>query len=168
LCCCQISNTFSSEGPGECSLKLDWPTRQKICIAIARGLAFLHEESRLKIVHRDIKATNVLLDKNLNAKISDFRLAKLYEGENTHIKHTNSWDLENVLKEDGYLVELVNPRLGSEFDRKEVMVMINVALLCTNPSSSLRPPMSSVLSMLEGRTVVPEFVSDQSEEANMM
>lgn len=57
----------------------------KICVGIAKGLAYLHEESRLKIVHRDIKATNVLLDKNLNAKISDFGLAKLDEEENTHI-----------------------------------------------------------------------------------
>ena len=66
-------------------MKLDWPTRYKICIGIARGLAYLHEESRLKIVHRDIKATNVLLDKNLNPKISDFGLAKLYEEDDTHI-----------------------------------------------------------------------------------
>ncbi|KAL0321321.1 UNVERIFIED_CONTAM: putative LRR receptor-like serine/threonine-protein kinase RFK1 [Sesamum radiatum] len=66
-------------------LILDWPTRYKICIGIARGLAFLHEESRLKIVHRDIKATNVLLDKDLNPKISDFGLARLNEDEKTHI-----------------------------------------------------------------------------------
>ncbi|KAI7737117.1 hypothetical protein M8C21_007426, partial [Ambrosia artemisiifolia] len=72
-------------GPKEWQLELDWPTRYRICIGIAKGLAFLHEESRLKIVHRDIKATNVLLDKNLNAKISDFGLAKLDEEDNTHI-----------------------------------------------------------------------------------
>ena len=53
-------------------------------MGIARGLAFLHEESTIKIVHRDIKATNVLLDKQLNAKISDFGLAKLKE-DDTHI-----------------------------------------------------------------------------------
>lgn len=64
---------------------LDWPTRFQICIGIARGLAFLHDESRLKIVHRDIKATNVLLDSDLNPKISDFGLARLNEDEKTHI-----------------------------------------------------------------------------------
>ena len=66
-------------------LKLDWPTRVRICVGIAQGLAFLHEESVLKIVHRDIKATNVLLDQNLNPKISDFGLARLDEEEKTHI-----------------------------------------------------------------------------------
>lgn len=48
-------------------------------------MAHLHEESRLKIVHRDIKAPNILLDKDLTPKISDFGLAKLNEEENTHI-----------------------------------------------------------------------------------
>ncbi|XP_071698934.1 probable LRR receptor-like serine/threonine-protein kinase At1g53420 [Rutidosis leptorrhynchoides] len=71
-------------GPKECQLELDWATRYRICIDIARGLAFLHEESTLKIVHKDIKATNVLHDENLNAKISDFGLAKLDE-QDTHI-----------------------------------------------------------------------------------
>ncbi|KAL0442596.1 UNVERIFIED_CONTAM: putative LRR receptor-like serine/threonine-protein kinase RFK1, partial [Sesamum latifolium] len=71
--------------PYESRLMLDWPMRFQICIGIARGLAFLHEESRLKIVHRDIKATNVLLDKDLNPKISDFGLARLNEDEKTHI-----------------------------------------------------------------------------------
>ncbi|CAH8385121.1 unnamed protein product [Eruca vesicaria subsp. sativa] len=66
-------------------LKLDWSTRKKICLGVAKGLTFLHEESRIKIVHRDIKASNVLLDKDLNAKISDFGLAKLNDDGNTHI-----------------------------------------------------------------------------------
>ncbi|KAK9269081.1 hypothetical protein L1049_000849 [Liquidambar formosana] len=72
-------------GRGEHWLNLGWRKRKEICLGIAKGLAYLHEESRLKIVHRDIKATNVLLDKDLNAKISDFGLAKLDEEENTHI-----------------------------------------------------------------------------------
>lgn len=68
-----------------CKAKLTWPVRLKICLGIARGLVYLHEESQLKIVHRDIKTSNVLLDKNLNAKISDFGLAKLNDDGNTHI-----------------------------------------------------------------------------------
>ncbi|KAK2639452.1 hypothetical protein Ddye_027247 [Dipteronia dyeriana] len=72
-------------GSATSTLKLDWTTRQKICVGIARGLVFLHEESTIKIVHRDIKATNVLLDRQLNAKISDFGLAKLKEEDDTLI-----------------------------------------------------------------------------------
>lgn len=67
------------------SLKLDWSTRFDICLGVARGLAYLHEESRLRIVHRDVKASNILLDSNLNPKISDFGLAKLYDNTKTHI-----------------------------------------------------------------------------------
>lgn len=66
-------------------MHLDWPARYKICTGIARGLAYLHEESPLKIVHRDIKATNVLLDADLTPKISDFGLAKLDEEVDSHI-----------------------------------------------------------------------------------
>jgi hypothetical protein len=68
-----------------------------------------------------------------------------------------------MLKEKGDLMELVDSRLGSDFNKKEAMMVINVALLCTNFTSNLRPAMSSVVSMLEGRTVVPEFVPDSSE-----
>jgi len=72
-------------GAGRSCLKLDWGTRYKICLGIARGLAFLHEDSAVKIIHRDIKGTNVLLDKDLNAKISDFGLARLHEDNQSHI-----------------------------------------------------------------------------------
>ncbi|CAL5014884.1 unnamed protein product [Urochloa decumbens] len=70
---------------GSGRLNLDWPTRFEICLGIARGLAYLHEESSIRVVHRDIKASNVLLDANLNSKISDFGLAKLYDDKNTHV-----------------------------------------------------------------------------------
>jgi serine/threonine protein kinase len=76
---------LQNKGPEEHQIKLVWSTRQKICVGIARGLAYLHEESRLKVVHRDIKATNILLDMNLDPKISDFGLAKLDEEDKTHI-----------------------------------------------------------------------------------
>ncbi|AQK46203.1 Putative leucine-rich repeat receptor-like protein kinase family protein [Zea mays] len=70
---------------GNGKLNLDWPTRFEICLGIARGLAYLHEESSIRVVHRDIKASNVLLDANLNPKISDFGLAKLYDDKKTHV-----------------------------------------------------------------------------------
>ncbi|EEF43245.1 putative serine/threonine-protein kinase [Ricinus communis] len=64
---------------------LDWGKRSAICFGIAKGLAFLHEELVPHIVHRDIKASNVLLDKEYNPKIGDFGLAKLFPDDITHI-----------------------------------------------------------------------------------
>jgi len=79
------NNCLSDALFGRSCLKLEWGTRHKICLGIARGLAFLHEDSAVKIIHRDIKGTNVLLDKDLNSKISDFGLARLHEDNQSHI-----------------------------------------------------------------------------------
>ncbi|KAL2327821.1 hypothetical protein Fmac_021248 [Flemingia macrophylla] len=57
---------------------LDWPKRFNIISGIARGILYLHQDSRLKIIHRDLKTSNILLDTNLNPKISDFGLARLF------------------------------------------------------------------------------------------
>ncbi|OMO82763.1 hypothetical protein COLO4_22843 [Corchorus olitorius] len=197
-------------GPEHNRLELDWATRLKICIGIARGLAFLHEESRLKIVHRDIKATNVLLDSDLNPKISDFGLARLDEEEKTHIttriagtigymapeyalwghlthkadvysfgvvameivtgKNTNNFmpsekfvcllDWACHLHQAGNLIALLNEGLRPEVKKEEVELMVKVALLCTNASASLRPTMSEVVSMLEGKMPVPDMIPE--------
>ncbi|EOY13217.1 Kinase superfamily protein isoform 4 [Theobroma cacao] len=72
-------------GGGHSSMQFSWQARRNICIGVAKGLAFLHEEVRPHIVHRDIKASNILLDKNLMPKISDFGLAKLFPEYVTHI-----------------------------------------------------------------------------------
>ena len=70
---------------GRNKLSLTWSTRFEICMGIARGLAYLHEESRIRIIHRDVKSSNVLLDSDMNPKISDFGLAKLYDDKKTHM-----------------------------------------------------------------------------------
>ncbi|KAI3913066.1 hypothetical protein MKW92_012279, partial [Papaver armeniacum] len=145
-------------GRADQRLNLNWPTRLSICLDIAKGLAYLHEESRLKIVHRDIKATNVLLDKDFTARISDFGLAKLDEEEKTHMS-TRIAGTAYVLEEEGNLLDLldlVDPILISDYSKEEVLRMLSIALVCTNPSPSLRPLMSTVVSMLEGRTPLQE------------
>ncbi|TXG66678.1 hypothetical protein EZV62_007953 [Acer yangbiense] len=90
---CFGEKDLENKGKEEEKLNLDWKTRKKICIQIATGLAYLHEESRLKIVHRDIKG-------------------------------------------------------------RVLVGMLNIALICTNPSPTLRPSTSVVVSMLEGKVPV--------------
>ncbi|KAH9544885.1 hypothetical protein CY35_12G019600 [Sphagnum magellanicum] len=64
---------------------LNWPVRFNICLGVARGLFYLHEIAQPRIIHRDIKASNILLDKDLQAKIADFGLALLFPEDQTHI-----------------------------------------------------------------------------------
>ncbi|XP_071930607.1 probable LRR receptor-like serine/threonine-protein kinase At1g53430 isoform X2 [Coffea arabica] len=186
-------------GSAEVKSRLNWLIRVKICHDVAKGLAYIHEESRLKIVHRDIKPTNILLDKDFTAKISDFGFAKHSEDENPHIttriagsrgymspeylqgfltpkadvysfglvtleivsgkqistfraKDQNIYllDIAYDYQQQGNLIALVDPSLGSDYTHKEALNLLDLAMKCVNPSPKLRPPMSEVVKILEG------------------
>jgi serine/threonine protein kinase len=64
---------------------LFWPTRFNICLGIAHGLHYLDDICQPRIIHRDIKASNILLDKKLQPKIADFGLAFLFPEDKSHI-----------------------------------------------------------------------------------
>jgi serine/threonine protein kinase len=108
---------FNILGPDRETAPLDWDARIKIALGAARGLAYLHEDSSPRVIHRDFKASNILLEEDFTPKVSDFGLAKSASEEvSGHIS-------TRVMGTFGYVLGYLNYQ---EFDPSYFLMFLNL------------------------------------------
>ncbi|KVI00283.1 hypothetical protein Ccrd_021467 [Cynara cardunculus var. scolymus] len=117
-----------------CKCDLDWPTRHRIAVAVAKGLAYLHHDLLPPIIHRDVKSTNILLDRNFQPKVADFGLAKILKGREKDSTTTGA-------------IEILDKKL-SGFFADEMINVLRIAILCTCKIATVRPSMNEVVQLL--------------------
>uniref|UniRef100_A0A5B6YWA6 non-specific serine/threonine protein kinase n=1 Tax=Davidia involucrata TaxID=16924 RepID=A0A5B6YWA6_DAVIN len=171
-------------------IRFSWSRRRDISLGVARGLAYLHEEVNPHVVHRDIKAGNILLDQNFAPKVSDFGLSKLFRDNISHIstrvagtffgvllleivsgRSVVDFDLEHgerflvdkawEMYNANNLLQLVDPVLKGEFLKEEAIQFLKVGLLCVQETTSLRPRMSAAVKMLANETNIEDVKISQ-------
>ncbi|KAH9748255.1 cysteine-rich receptor-like protein kinase 10 [Citrus sinensis] len=160
---------FDPEKQGQ----LDWSRRYKIIGLIARGILYLHEDSRLRIIHRDLKVSNILLDAEMNPKISDFGMAKIFgvdqtQGNTSRIAGTYGYMAPEYAMHgqfsvksdawkqwrDGTPLQLLDPNLTDTYSRNEVIRCIHLGLLCVQEDPAERPSMATIVLMLNSYSVI--------------
>ncbi|XP_077219771.1 proline-rich receptor-like protein kinase PERK1 isoform X2 [Tasmannia lanceolata] len=132
---------FHLHGSG--SPTIDWSTRVKVALGSAKGLAYLHEDCYPKIIHRDIKSDNILLDLNYEAKIADFGLAKIFPDDKTHIEVSQLMGTFGYLDPDCFWT--------CKFTNKSDVFSFGVVLLelITGRQAIVRTQSSGVYSLVE-------------------
>ncbi|KAE8727688.1 L-type lectin-domain containing receptor kinase IV.1 [Hibiscus syriacus] len=143
---------------------LDWSQRIQILKGVASALVYLHEEWDQVVIHRDIKASNVLLDAQLNGRLRDFGLAKFYDhGSNPQTtRHRRPFEpgrpSEEIILVDwvlefwktGMILQMSDPRLEGEYVVEEMELILKLGLLWANPAPETRPSMRKVVQYLDG------------------
>ncbi|GLT89547.1 hypothetical protein SLE2022_075250 [Rubroshorea leprosula] len=192
---------------GQPNVNLNWTQRYKVIKGVASGLFYLHEEWEQVVIHRDVKASNVLLDSELNGRLGDFGLARLYDHgadpQTTHVagtvgylapEHTRTRkaapstdvfafgafllevacgrrpielraETEDLILVDlvfsfwrrGEILEVRDPKLGTDFVAKEVELVLKLGLLCSHSDPRARPSMRQVVQYLEGDVPLPDL-----------
>ncbi|KAE8730214.1 Protein NSP-INTERACTING KINASE 1 [Hibiscus syriacus] len=155
---------------------LDWSRRKRIALGTARGLVYLHEQCDQRIIHRDVKAANILLDEDFEAVVGDFGLAKLLDHRDSHVTTTVRGTVGHIAPEYlstgqssektdvfGFGILLLELITGN-FDRIELEEMVQISLLCTQFNPLHRPRMSEVLRMLEGDSLADKWEASQTVE----
>jgi len=116
-------------------LVMDWATRLRVALGSARGLAYLHEDCHPRIIHRDIKASNILLDNNFEAQVADFGLAKAESDAHTHVT-------TRVMGTFGYLAPeyAASGKLTEKSDVFSFGVVLLELITGRKPVDTRRPP----------------------------
>ncbi|RVW82319.1 G-type lectin S-receptor-like serine/threonine-protein kinase SD2-5 [Vitis vinifera] len=135
---------------------------RKIILDIAKGLSYLHEECRQKIIHLDIKPQNILLDESFNAKVSDFGLSKLMDRDQSQVVTTlrgtpgymaPEWLISAITeKVDVYSFGIVTLEIFEDMQLhgEEAVELMRLAAWCLQNDNGRRPSMSMVIKVLEG------------------